>query len=347
MQPSTYLQSRARFRARALATLLFGAALSASLGACRSELATAPPGTAPVVPAMPISPAIPVTSAAAVAVARQCQATVATGAVTCGGIPTAFGGGLSKLTVGGQGTHLTLTSSNVSYTGTIFQFDVTVHNLMAQPLGTTDGVSADASGIRVVLASAPRVTAGTGSITAANADGTGTFTAPNQSYWQYPGNLATNTTSASKTWQLTVPATVTSFTFTVFVQAAIPHETGIVRWTAPLSSGESVRGVSCASATVCVAVGDAGTIRTTADGGTTWTARTSGTPNALRGVSCASATACVAVGASGTILASSDGGSSWTRQTSGTGNILRRVSCPSATACVAVGNAGTIRIGSR
>jgi hypothetical protein len=118
MQPASQRRSRVRAGALTLTTLL----LSASLGACRSELATAPQGAVPVVPATPTSPAIPATSAAAPAVALQCQATVASGAVRCGGIPTAFGGGLSNLTVGGQGTHLTLTSSNVSYTASTSTF---------------------------------------------------------------------------------------------------------------------------------------------------------------------------------------------------------------------------------
>lgn len=304
-----------------------------NLGACRSDLATTPQTGTPTI--------TPSGTLAATVAALQCHATVASGAVTCGGVSTALGGSLSNLTVGGQGTHLTLTSSNVSYAGTTYQFDVTVRNLMAQPIGTTDGSSADASGIRVVLASAPTVTIGTGSITAQNADGTGAFTAPNQSYWQYTGNLATNTTSASKTWRLTVPNTVTSFTFTVFVQAAIPNETGILRWTAPTSGTlQNLRSVSCASATACVAVGEGGVVLTTTNGGASWT-KQNGAPSDTRGVSCASETACVAVGSIGTIATTENGGISWTTRTSGTTSTLFGVSCPSAMVCVAVGNTAT------
>jgi photosystem II stability/assembly factor-like uncharacterized protein len=320
--------SRIRSGALALTTLL--------LGACRSELATAPQADTPSTPA--------ISALAAPVTALQCQATVASGAVTCGGIASALGGGLSNLTVGGQGNYLQLTSSNVSYTpGTsIFQFDVTVRNLMGQPLGTTDGSTADPNGIRVFLASAPTVTAGTGSITAANADGTGTFTAPNQSYWQYAGNLAPNTTSASKTWQLTMPATVTTFTFTVFVQAAIPNETGFLRWTPQTSNTTNqLYAFACRSTTVCVAVGSNGTIRTTANGGTLWTTRSSPMAGYLLGVACPSATVCMAVGGGGTIVTSTDGGTTWATATSG-GDQLWGVSCPSATACVAVGEGGKI-----
>jgi len=54
------------------------------------------------------------------------------------------------------------------------------------------------------------------------------------------------------------------------------------------------------SASLCVAVGAAGTILTSADGGFSWTMRASGTGADLVGVSCPSAHTCVAVGNTGT-----------------------------------------------
>jgi len=100
------------------------------------------------------------------------------------------------------------------------------------------------------------------------------------------------------------------------------------------------------SATAGVAVGDDGTILTTADGGATWTRNASlpGLTAHLRSVAFASATAGVAVGDDGTVLASTDGGTTWVLQPgpSGLTADLRSVALTSATAGVAVGDDGTI-----
>ena len=68
--------------------------------------------------------------------------------------------------------------------------------------------------------------------------------------------------------------------------------------------GEALRGVSCPTTKFCAAVGDQGTVLTTADGGTTWTSQVAagGSPKQLTGVSCARATDCAAVGQGGTLL---------------------------------------------
>ncbi len=65
-------------------------------------------------------------------------------------------------------------------------------------------------------------------------------------------------TSAAKTWQFGVPATVTSFSFQVQVSARIPQVGGVLRYR---QDGAGLNGVSCVSASFCFAVGDVGTIR--------------------------------------------------------------------------------------
>ena len=66
------------------------------------------------------------------------------------------------------------------------------------------------------------------------------------------------------------------------------------------------------------AVGSGGTILTTADGGSTWTAQTSGTNRDLSAIQFLSDGARGwVVGARGTILTTADGGGTWTAQTSG------------------------------
>lgn len=126
---------------------------------------------------------------------------------------------------GGQNTNLKLTSSNVSYnsqTG-IFQFDVTVQNLMNEAMGTPDGTVADPEGIQVFFSSGPNVTSGTGSMSVANADGTGTFTGTNQPYFAYHEILAHNVVSQPKTWQLHVTGSVSTFNFVVYVETDLQY----------------------------------------------------------------------------------------------------------------------------
>jgi hypothetical protein len=119
---------------------------------------------------------------------------------------------------------VTISSSNVSFnSGTgVFQADFTVTSNLTYPIGTADGTTADPNGVRVLLHSGPTVTSGWGIITVLNADGTGTFTASNQPYFQYPGILAAGATSAAKTWQFQVDPDVAFFGFTMLVDAAVP-----------------------------------------------------------------------------------------------------------------------------
>jgi photosystem II stability/assembly factor-like uncharacterized protein len=66
--------------------------------------------------------------------------------------------------------------------------------------------------------------------------------------------------------------------------------------------GNALHTVSCLSAGLCAAVGESGTILTSADGGVTWTSQVAlGSDQfaTLNGVSCAAAGACVAVGEAG------------------------------------------------
>jgi hypothetical protein len=135
----------------------------------------------------------------------------------------------------------------------------------------------------------------------------------------------------------------------------------------PVPSGASsvvLNGVSCASASLCVAVGSYSTNHTQQHvtlaevwNGTGWkiqgTTNPSTSENSLNGVSCAAANACVAVGgyqtsgfAPNRTLVERLSGSSWTVQSSQTPAgantaLLYGVSCSTASACTAVGGWGT------
>ena len=131
-----------------------------------------------------------------------------------------------------------------------------------------------------------------------------------------------------------------------------------VQSTPTLSGGSAfLGGVSCTSATACIAVGYSytgafGNREALSErwNGSTWTIlptpKPAGTTQSmLTGVSCTSSTACTAVGGnlSGNILAERWDGSRWTIQpipAPESGGEVHGVSCTTATACTAVGVGG-------
>jgi hypothetical protein len=155
--------------------------------------------------------------------AFDCTATIG-GTATCR--PAAVGtGAASGIVIGGQNVYLKLTSSNPSYdAGTeIFQVDVTLQNLLNEAIGTPDGIVPDPDGIQVFFADGPTTTGGSGTVSVANADGTGFFLAADQPFFAYSEVLAKNQVSAAKTWQFNVPGTVTSFSFRVYVETDVQY----------------------------------------------------------------------------------------------------------------------------
>lgn len=100
---------------------------------------------------------------------------------------------------------------------------------------------------------------------------------------------------------------------------------GGVTWTRQ-RSGVFLSRVQFVSTTVGWAVGEAGTILSSANGGATWTARPSGTTAFLNGLSFVNSTTGWVVGAEGTIRKTTDGGATWTPQDGGTTESLGAVS---------------------
>jgi hypothetical protein len=158
-----------------------------------------------------------------------CQASVTARTLTCGESQAQASAGMNfSLVLGGQGALVRLASSGTTYNGgtQTFSSDVTVENLIAQPMNTADGATPDAGGIKVFFNSPPTVTGGTGTVSVANFDGTGTFTQANQEYFLYSSGavLASGSTTSAKSWQFTVPTTVTTFSFEVFVTTRLQDE---------------------------------------------------------------------------------------------------------------------------
>jgi hypothetical protein len=183
--------------------------------------------------------------------AFDCSATVASGEIRC--VPARPRGDARGNLILGNG-YVKLTSSNVQYDGVqFFTFDVTVKNLIAQPIGTTDGVTVDPSGIQVFFQSGPTVTSGSGTVTVVP-DGYGTFTASNQPYYQYNQILGQNVVSNPKTWTFDIPPSVGTFAFTVYVSAPVQFPSGWVTVT-PGSASLGASSTTQLSATAYNAMG--------------------------------------------------------------------------------------------
>ena len=86
-------------------------------------------------------------------------------------------------------------------------------------------------------------------------------------------------------------------------------------WANAVPVGASLEDVSMASTTKGWAVGYAGTILTTNDGGASWSGQISGTYAPMHGIDSVSTSDAWAVGRGGLILHTIDGGSNWTTQT--------------------------------
>jgi hypothetical protein len=117
----------------------------------------------------------------------------------------------------------------------------------------------------------------------------------------------------------------------------------------PATAG-TLSGVSCASATACMAVGSRGL--TEEWNGTEWTVQATPNEGTLKAVSCSSATACIAVGnLEAQPLAESWNGTTWSVLTppalpaGATHGYLVGVSCTSGTQCTATGESGGSEVG--
>lgn len=183
-----------------------------------------------------------------------CTVRVAAGTVTCAA-PDAAAPGVSAAILGGQGQNVRLASTGMSYDGAdTFRMAVTLENLTGQALGTADGVTPSADGVRVFFHSGPTASGGQGEVKVANADGETFFMSAGQKYFQYDGVLTPGDTTPPKEWRFTLPSTVTSFTFSVYVGAPVRAEAGWVSLT-PLAPWIHVGDTMHMAATVRNAAG--------------------------------------------------------------------------------------------
>jgi hypothetical protein len=151
--------------------------------------------------------------------AVQCQVRVRDAGVGC--TDPAVPPGPSPILLGGQGVyvHLANTATTFDSASGIFATDVTVGNLLAQPL----------SAVQVFFSSGPIATAGRGGVQVANPTGQAMFLGAVQPYFAYGGVLA-RSVSPPRRWRFRVDPGVEAFSFTVYVQAQIPAPRAVLRW---------------------------------------------------------------------------------------------------------------------
>ncbi|HYH81132.1 MAG TPA: hypothetical protein VEX86_15120 [Longimicrobium sp.] len=198
---------------RSAKTLLLAA--SALVAACTDR-------SGAILPARPGSP-----GANAPLAAVACTASVPARTLTCAPTPGGQPGvRANEILYGGQHVYVTLFSTAAAIAADTLSFTVRIRNLIRQPIGTTDGATADPAGVKVFFATPPAVTAGTGAVTIVNADGSAVFTASDQPFFRYVGLIRTDSTSPGRTWKFQLAPGVETFTFTLFVAAPVAFPDG-------------------------------------------------------------------------------------------------------------------------
>jgi hypothetical protein len=271
--------------------------------------------------------------------------------VRCGGATSvATLAGAGPVTIGGQGLYVTLASSGTSFNpGTgVFSTSVTLRNLLAEPLGSVDGITPDSGGIKVFFHSGPTARGGTGTVTVANRDGLGQFTAPGQPFLKYAGALASGATSSARPWDFQLTGTVDSFDFQVLIAAQVPQASGVFRWLRDsLGTNATFSGAWGTSATNAYVIGQ--TVVSELFGselvrwnGSAWDTLKSFTPDLMFGIGGFGSTL-VATGSAGIVYYSPDAGAHWTRVVINASQpLLESAWASSPTDLYAAGSAGIV-----
>jgi photosystem II stability/assembly factor-like uncharacterized protein len=140
--------------------------------------------------------------------------------------------------------------------------------------------------------------------------------------WSARLKCASGRHSHARLLLLTLPFLLGLLIVPVVVAAPISTGDGGWIWQDPTPQGNSLSAEAFVGADHGWAVGTAGTIIATSDGGAHWTGQVSHTREWLKDVAFADADHGWAVGYSGTIIATKDGGASWRAQDSGTPEAL-------------------------
>lgn len=148
----------------------------------------------------------------------ECRVNVPAQSMVCSYPEEVLSGALATRIIGGQDRFVKLTNyGNTVLNDTLSMF-VTVQNLLADPLGTTDGVTV--SGVTVFFAEDP-----SNGVTVANATGDTIVLGPPQPYFLYPQILTTYQVSNPLLWQFALNG-ASAFSFKVYVLGSQVDESG-------------------------------------------------------------------------------------------------------------------------
>jgi hypothetical protein len=265
--------------------------------------------------------------------------------VTCrpksGALAGAAGTKAQDVVLGKQKVNVQLNISSPSFNSSthIFSLNASITNLLAQPIGTTDGTTTTAAGTRVYFTSGPTASGGTGVVFVLNPSGFGSFQGNTVAYFQYTPLIESGDTSAVKTWQFLFSPSATGMSFSVDVDAAVPAQNSVLRWIVlrqGLTSNE-LDGVWCNTASDIWAVGLNNTI--VHYNGEHWALPVTGLSSAsYAGVFGTSGTDVWAVGSSGRAVHWN--GTAWSRISTGSSANLTDVWGSASNNFYAAGNGG-------
>jgi len=159
-----------------------------------------------------------------VVLSLTCTFSSASTTVSCGPAAPPLAAGVSASVIyGSTPTYATFFAFNLvkDLVAQQWSFTAYVQNLLKQSVGTLNGTTV--TGLKVFVTDF-HATAGTGTVSIANADGTGTFTAPNQPYFNYNQIVAANGYTGNKLWKFNVPNTVTAVSMSILISTDFPAE---------------------------------------------------------------------------------------------------------------------------
>lgn len=149
-----------------------------------------------------------------------CHVDVAAQTSRCGDLVRADGPSHNRFIL--DSAYWTLNTGSQFNSGGLAYFFNEIQNDLGQSIGIENGVTDSV----FAFVTSITTTGGSGTVTPANHDGTRGFTAPSQAYWVWEGEVSAGDATSTKIWTFNLPATVTSWSYTIGVQTTVLHPNG-------------------------------------------------------------------------------------------------------------------------
>jgi hypothetical protein len=162
-----------------------------------------------------------------VVLSLTCDLNGSTSTVSCTPVPPTPPAGVNASVIyGATATYAIFSPYNLvnDTAAHTWQFTAYLQNLLKQSIGTLNGTAT--TGVKVFVTDF-HATSGTGTVSVANADGTGTFTATHQPYFNYNQIIAPSGYSGSKLWKFNVPNAVTAVSMSILISTDFPAEQNV------------------------------------------------------------------------------------------------------------------------